>query len=398
LVVKAIFLLRIIEKVIVKEQGSKIQEHRAIRNWKRGAMTPPGSKPSATVTIRDVAKECGLSATTVSMVLSHAPLASNIPEATQKRIVRTAEGLGYQPNPFAQALRSRHSHTIGVMVPDIADPYCAQILRGIENSFLRSSYLPFLVDIQNSGVRFKKYLNVLIARRVEGLIILANSLSFATELLSALESRKIPSVILGREPGTDALSWVATDNEAGSRQALEHLYQLGHRKIAFIRGPKMIVDSQYQWKGICAFAAAVGLELDPRLSVTLSAPFSSYEGGYESTKQLLALKRPFTALVAFDDMTAFGAIRALISAGLSVPRDCSVVGFDDIPAAAFYNPALTSVREHMDILATTGAEILLEAIRAHRKNASVNPVHRKVKPQLILRESTAAPGKGRPSS
>ena len=139
MVVKAIFLLRIIEKVIVKEQGSKIQEHRAIRNWKRGAMTPPGSKPSATVTIRDVAKECGLSATTVSMVLSHAPLASNIPEATQKRIVRTAEGLGYQPNPFAQALRSRHSHTIGVMVPDIADPYCAQILRGIENSFLRSS-------------------------------------------------------------------------------------------------------------------------------------------------------------------------------------------------------------------------------------------------------------------
>jgi len=354
-------------------------------------MTQSKAKTGAMVTIREVAKECGLSPTTVSMVLNHAPLASYIPESTKKRIIHVAEGLGYQPNPFAQALRSHHSHTIGVMVPDIADPYCAQILRGIENSFSRSSYLPFLVDIQNNRLRFKKYLNVLLARRVEGLIILANSLSFETELLSALESRKIPSVILGREPGTDALSWVATDNEAGAQQALDHLYRLGHRKIAFIRGPKMIVDSHHQWAGICSFATAAGLALDPRLVVTLSDPFSSYEGGYERTKELLALKLPFTALVAFDDMTAFGAIRALISAGMRVPLDCSVIGFDDIPAAAFYNPALTSVREHMESLASMGAEILMEAIRAHRKNTTVNPVHRKVKPELIVRESTAAP-------
>ncbi|MGB7436508.1 MAG: LacI family DNA-binding transcriptional regulator [Candidatus Acidiferrum sp.] len=343
------------------------------------------------VTIRDVARKCGLSATTVSMVLSHAPLANYIPESTKKRIIHVAEAMGYQPNPFAQALRSRNSHTIGVMVPDIADPYCAQILRGIENSFSRSSFLPFLVDIQNNRLRFKKYLNVLLGRRVEGLIVLANSLSFETELLSALEGQKIPSVVLGRELGSNNLSWVATDNKAGTQQALEHLYRLGHRKIAFVRGPKMIVDSRHQWAGICSFANAVGLELDPRLVMTLSSPFSSYEGGYERTKELLALNVPFTALVAFDDMTAFGCIRALISAGLSVPLDCSVIGFDDIPAAAFYNPALTSVREHMESLASTGAEILMEAIRAHRKDTTVAPVHRKIKPELIVRESTAAP-------
>lgn len=325
------------------------------------------------------------------MVLNQAPLASYIPEATKKRILQAAKELGYQPNPFAQALRSRHSHTIGVMVPDIADPYCAQILRGIEASFSQSNYLPFLVDIQNNRTRFKKYLNVLLGRRVEGLIILANSLSFETELLSGLERQKIPSVILGREPGADALSWVATDNEAGTQQALEHLYQLGHRKIAFIRGPKMIVDSHHQWTGICSFAKAAGLELDPRLIMTLSSPFSSYEGGYERTKELLALNIPFTAVVSFDDMTAFGCIRALISANRRVPQDCSVIGFDDIPAAAFYNPALTSVREHMEKLATMGAEILMESIHAHRKNLNVSPVHRKVKPELIVRESTAAP-------
>jgi LacI family transcriptional regulator len=363
---------------------------------KRKVKTQSRAKAGAAVTIRDVARECGLSATAVSMVLNQAPLASYIPESTKQRIIHVAEGLGYEPNPFARALRSHRSHTIGVMVPDIADPYCAQILRGIENSFSRSSYLPFLVDIQNNPLQFKKYLNVLLGRRVEGLIILANSLSFETELLNVLESRRIPSVILGREPGTPALSWVATDHDSGTQQALEHLYRLGHRKIAFIRGPRLIVDSQHQWAGICSFAAAAGLELDPRLVVTLTDPFSSYEGGYERTKELLALKLPFTALVAFDDMTAFGAIRALISSGLKVPQDCSVIGFDDIPAAAFYNPALTSVREHMETLASIGAEILIEAIRAHRKDTATSPVHRKVKPELIVRESTAPPVDSRP--
>jgi LacI family transcriptional regulator len=344
-----------------------------------------------TVTLRDVARTCGVSTTTVSMVLNRAPLASFLPEATKQRIVQVADELGYQPNPFAQALRGRNSHTIGLMVPDIADPYCAQILRGIEQSLSRSSYLPFLVDIQNNRVRFEKYLNLLLGRRVDGLIVLANSLSFETELLSTLENKKIPTVILGRQPEGNTLSWVATDHEAGTRQALEHLHTLGHRKIAFIRGPEMIVDSHQQWAGFCSFARAASLDLDPRLVMTLSDPFTSYEGGYECTRRLLALNLPFTAVVAFDDMTAFGCIRALISAGRRVPQDCSVIGFDDIPAAAFYNPALTSVREHMETLATLGAEILLEAVRAHRKNKPVSPVHRRVTPQLMVRESTAAP-------
>jgi LacI family transcriptional regulator len=343
------------------------------------------------VTIREVAKECGLSTSTVSMVLNQAPLSQFIPETTKQRVIEIAKGMGYQPNPFARALRDRHSHTIGIMVPDIADPYCAQILRGIEKSLSRSDYLSFLVDIQNDSSRFKKYLNVLLGRRVEGLIILANSLSFESELLSALEVQKVPSVILGREPGSEALNWVATDNELGAQQALEHLYRLGHRKIAFVRGPELIIDSHHQWNGIQAFADTVGLELDTQLVVTLSDPFSSFEGGFEGTQQMLARGIPFTALLAFDDMTAFGCIRALINAGLRVPQDCSVIGFDDIPAAAFYNPSLTSVREHLETLASLGAEILMDAMGAGRNNETVSPVHRKIRPELIVRESTAPP-------
>ena len=153
----------------------------------------------------------------------------------------------------------------------------------------------------------------------------------------------------------------------------------------------MIIDSHHQWDGIRAFAGTANLDLDPRLVVTLSDPFSSYDGGFERTQQLLARNIPFTALLAFDDMTAFGCIRALISAGLRVPQDCSVIGFDDIPAAAFYNPSLTSVREHLEKLASMGAEILMDAMRAGRKNQAVNPVHRKIKPELIVRESTSPP-------
>ena len=353
------------------------------------------------VTIRDVAKECGLSPSSVSMVLNEAPLARYIPEATKQRILEIAKEMGYKPNPFAQALRSRHSLTIGVMVPDIADPYCAQILCGIESSLSQSNYLPFLVDIQNDSSRFRKYLNVLLARRVEGLIILANSLSFETELLSALENQKIPSVILGRELGTEALNWVATDSEAGAHQALEYLYRIGHRKIAFVRGPEMIIDSRHQWTGVLSFASSAGLDLDPRLVLTLTDPFSSYEAGFERTQQLLSLGVPFTALLAFDDMTAFGCIRALISAGLRVPQDCSVIGFDDIPAAAFYNPSLTSVREHLEKLASMGAEILMEAINTGSKNQTTGTVHRKIEPELIVRESTAPPlatKRGRPAT
>ncbi|MGH9430259.1 MAG: LacI family DNA-binding transcriptional regulator [Terriglobia bacterium] len=343
------------------------------------------------ITIRDVAKTSGYSVTTVSMVLNDAPLARHIPDKTKTHVKQIAEDLGYRPNPFARALRSQRSHSVGVMVPDIADPYCAQILRGIEGRLVRSGHLAILTDIQNNRTRFKRQLGVLLERRVEGLIILANSLYFETELLQGLEKWKVPSVILGRQLERSPLNWVATDNEAGTHMALQHLYKLGHRKIAFIRGPKMIVDSAYQWKGISSFAADAGLELNPRLVVPLKTPFSTYEGGYALTKELLGRGAPFTALVAFDDMTAFGAIRALTSSRLKVPEDCSVVGFDDLPVAAFYNPSLTSVREGMEALGSLGGQILAEAIAAARMKNKFSPVHRKVKPEFVVRESTAAP-------
>src|SRR5580692_12085077 len=221
------------------------------------------------VTIRDVAKESGFSATTVSIVLNNAPLARYIPTATKKRIESAAKKLGYRPNLFARSLRSRRSHTVGVMVFDMTDPFCTLVLRGIENSLYQASYLPILTDVQNERARFERYLEMLLDRRVEALIVLANWLFVNINLLADLEKNSIPTVMIGQELQTDSVSSVIVDNEVGAYSAIEHLCLLGHRKIAFIRGPKTLGDSAPRWKGIRAFAKSSGLDLDPQLILDL---------------------------------------------------------------------------------------------------------------------------------
>jgi len=348
-----------------------------------------------TVTIRDVAKESGFSSTTVSIVLNNAPLARYIPATTKKRIERAAKNLGYRPNLFARSLRSKRSHTVGVMVFDMTDPYCTLVLRGIENSLYQSSYLPILTDVHNERSRFERYLEMLLDRRVEALVVLANWLFVNIQVLADLERSSIPPVMIGPELQTDPVSSVIVDNELGAHTAIEHLYSLGHCRIAFIRGPKTLADSAPRWKGIRSFAKSSGLELDSRLIVDLpesSNPSSSFEAGYTLTEDLVKQKHPFTALVAFDDMTAFGAIRALAKAGLRVPEHCSVIGFDDVAASGLYTPALTTVRQPMEAMGAMAASIVLEGINAVQEKREAQAVHRKLAPELVVRESTRVLG------
>src|SRR5499427_2100026 len=266
------------------------------------------------VTIRDVARESGFSSTTVSIVLNNAPLARYIPQPTKKRIEKAAKKLGYRPNLFARSLRNKRSHTVGVMVFDMTDPYCTLILRGIENSLYAASYLPILTDVHNEGSRFERYLEMLLDRRIEALIVIANWVFLDINLLADLEKSSIPTAMIGCELKTDSISSVIVDNELGGYLAIEHLHSLGHRKIAIIRGPKALTDSSPRWRGIRNFAKESGMELDPRLIVEMPEsrdPVSSFENGYKLTEELLRQKRSFSAILAFDDMSAFGAIRAL---------------------------------------------------------------------------------------
>ena len=346
------------------------------------------------VTIRDVAKESGFSPTTVSIVLNNAPLARYIPTTTKKRIESAAKRLGYRPNLFARSLRSRRSHTVGVMVFDATDPFCTLVLRGIQNSLYQASYLPILTDVQNERARFERYLEMLLDRRVEALVVLANWLFVNIEVLGDLEKNNIPTVMIGRELKNDAISSVIVDNELGGYTAVEHLYSLGHRKIAFIRGPRTLTDSAPRWKGVRSFARVRGLELDQRLIVDLpesSDPISSFETGYKLTEDMLKTKRPFTALMAFDDMTAFGAIRALTRAGLRVPEQCSVVGFDDVAASSLCTPPLTTIRQPMEAMGAMATSIVLEGINAMLEKRDLPAVHRKVAPELAVRDSTRSP-------
>jgi LacI family transcriptional regulator len=343
------------------------------------------------VTIRDVAKESGFSSTTVSIVLNNAPLARYIPAVTKKRIERAAQKLGYRPNQFARSLRSKRSHTVGVMVFDMTDPYCTLVLRGIENTLYQSSYLPILTDVHNERSRFERYLEMLLDRRIEGLIVLANWLFVDIHLLGDLEKNSIPTAVVGCELETDSMSSVIVDNEIGGYMALEHLHSLGHRRIAFIRGPKTLADSAPRWRGVRNCAKACGLELDSKLIVDLPEsrdPVSSFEAGYKLTEDLVKHKRPFTALVAFDDMTAFGAIRALAKAGLRVPEHCSVIGFDDVAAATLYTPALTTVRQPMEAMGASAVGIVVDGINGVLEKRDVAATHRKVAPELVVREST----------
>src|SRR6201998_2011804 len=205
------------------------------------------SSKSNAVTMRDVANLSGFSPATVSIVLNSAPLARYIAPATKKKIEESARKLGYRPNAMARFLRSKRSHSVGVMFVDITDPFCTPVLRGIENALYQSSYVPIFADAHNQKNRFERYLEMLLEHHVEALIVVANWLFVDIHVLADVTKRDIPAATICWELPGDTVSSVMVDNEVGGRLALEHLHQLGHRKIAFIRGPKTLIDSASRW-------------------------------------------------------------------------------------------------------------------------------------------------------
>jgi LacI family transcriptional regulator len=264
-------------------------------------------------------------------------------------------------------------------------------LRGIENALYPISYLPIFTDAHNQRDRFERYLEMLLERHVDGLIVVANWLFVDIHVLADLNKREVPAATIGWEIPGDYVSSVMVDNEAGGRLALEHLYQLGHRRVAVIRGPKRLIDSGPRWRGIQKFAQSVQLDLEPGLVLQLPDVFdasSGFENGYRLTEELLKSKKKFTALLAFDDLTALGAIRALAKAGITVPEECSVIGFDDVAISGLSAPALTTVRQPLETMGGAAVNIVMEAIKASHENREWNVVSQKLHPELVIRDST----------
>lgn len=340
--------------------------------------------------IVDVARESGFAPSTVSIVLNNAPVSRRVPAVTKDRIRQVARRLGYRPNIFARSLRGIRSQTIGIIIFDISDPYCVLALDGIERALLSTPYLPIMMDARGDLKRFENYLKMLIERKVDGLIVVATwQLERSKPLLEA--SRELPIVILGRDLSHHGLSSVSIDNEAGGYMALQHLYDLGHRKIAIIRSSNKMPDGSSRWSGMQRFASEYGIPLKTKWirqlpdSWTAATAFSC---GEELTRELIGRSLGFTALAAFDDITALGAVRALSRAGLTVPGDCSVIGFDDVPQSTTNTPGLTTIHQPLSEIGEIAVRSILDSLR-QSEGESAGPAHlRTFPPSLVVRDST----------
>ncbi len=359
----------------------------------------PQKRSSNHVTLLDVARASGFSASTVSIVLNDAPLSRYVAAATKERIRQAAQALGYHPDAFARSLRRRRSNTIGLMAFDLSDPFCTQIVRGAQTQLNDTRFLPLLMDAQNQRKQFEAYLELLIERRVEGLIVVANWIFSGFHFLADIEKNNVPVVVVDRDLTSSNIHSVLVDNEAGGYMAMQHLHSLGHTRVAVIRGPGELTDSEGRWAGIQRYAAEANLKLDPKFIRQLPDavdPSSGFEGGLRLTADLLqsrgGRRKDFTAIIAFDDLTALGAVRALRHAGLRVPEDCSVIGFDDVLPAAVSSPGITTIRQPMGTMGQIAASWILEAIEAREKGDSKKPATprlRLLSPVLVERESTA---------
>lgn len=250
------------------------------------------------------------------------------------------------------------------------------------------------MDAQTQRGLFDSYLQMILERRAEGVIVIASWVFDETNLLSDIQKNNVPIVIVSRDLTERGVSSVLVDNEAGGELAMRHLYELGHRRIAVIRGPEEMFDSAPRWAGVQSAAAEAGIGFDPRLVFQLPNlvdPTSGFEGGLGCARRMLASGLPFTAVLAFDDLTALGVVRGLAGAGLRVPEDCTVLGFDDVLPAEVATPAMTTIRQPLRNMGLLAAEWVVEAIEAREQRREQKPRLYRAPPELVVRMSSAGP-------
>lgn len=313
---------------------------------------------SKRVTSSDVARLAGVSRTTVSFVLNNAPNVQ-IPEETRRRVLDAARQLGYYPDAAARSLARQRSGNIGVLLCQsadrlFADVFLMEVLSGIHQVVRPHGYHIMLEAVEDVTAP-DAYIGLVRSRHVDGLMV-SGPRADDTQL-AYLQAEGFPAVLLGRLPGC-GLCEVDVDNVRGARTATEHLLKLGHRRIAFIsNGPLIYTASRDRLRGYMAALAAAGLPNDE--SLVRYGRFS-WESGYEAMQSLLSLPERPTAVFVASDVVAFGALEALARAGVRVPDEMAVVGFDDLPMAAHVTPPLTSLHLPARELGRTAADIILQ--------------------------------------
>ena len=310
-------------------------------------------KLSQRVTLKMIAERLGLTPGTVSAALNNSAAARSIPEHTKKRILEAAREMNYRPNFFARTLRLKRTFTIGVIAEEIGDDYGSQIISGIEQYLQQHNYFFFTVAHRHDPKLLASYSQLLLSRGVEGFITVDTSLT---------EAPTIPTAAVAGHQSVSGVTNIILDHKKAARLALRHLKALGHEQIAFLKGQPFSSDSATRWAAICEAAEESGIEIKRELTVQIHGKDSTPTLGYPVGKELLARKHPFTALFAYNDISAIGSIWAFKEVGLRVPEDVSVIGFDDIPAAAFSNPALTTVRQPLIRMGQIAAQTVVDQI------------------------------------
>lgn len=330
-----------------------------------------------TITLKQLAAKLKLSQATVSRVVNGHAAKYRIAEETQRRVQQATALYGYTANSVARSLRQKRTYTIGVMVPEISEGYSTAVLGGIEDELLEDGYFYFVASHRHRLDLLTGYPRMMLARSVEGIIAVDTNIK---------EELPVPLVsVSGHHLIRGGVSIELDHNEA-AQLALSHLKKLGHRRIAFIKGQAFSSDTKRRWDAIVRSAASLGIEIQPKLVVQLTGPEPGPGPGVEVTRTLLQSETAFTAVFAFNDVTAIGAILALRDAGLRVPEDVSVLGFDDVLAASTNNPPLTTIHQPLRDMGKTAAKTLLGLIRDELD--SPKPPVITVHPRLVVREST----------
>jgi LacI family transcriptional regulator len=336
--------------------------------------------PEQRVTLKFLAEHLGLSQTTVSVVLTNSPLASTIAKRTQERIWDAVQKFQYRPNMFARYLQAKRTYSIAVLVPEIGDEFSAMLISGIESQLAAAKFNYFVESHGFAPEEIENYPDLLMDRQVEGMIFINTPLK---------KPLPVPVVAISDITNASGVTRVVIDNYQIVLAGIRHLKSLGHNRIAFFKGPEHNGDTQSRWSALMRAADETGVTVRDELIATMGSYFeinlSMMERGYQAAMSLLQRTREFTALMAFNDASAIGAIRAIQDVGLTVPGDISVMGVDDIQLAEFISPRLTTIRQPLKEMGAIAASTLLKRIHGDEV-----PQETVLKPELVVRESTAA--------
>lgn len=335
---------------------------------------PPGQYPEA-VGLKFLAKYLDLSPATISVVVNDSPTAREISQQTKERVLAAVKKFNYRPNVWARSLRQKRSFAIGILVHEISEGYGALLLNGIDDYLLQEGYFYFVASHRRRPDLLDEYPKMLMERSVEGFIVIDTILE---------KTLPLPTVNISGHTRLPGVTNLVLNHHLAAKLALEHLVRLGHQRIAFIKGQPFSSDSQVRWDSIREVARDLDLAIRPELTVQLSEDTFSPMVGYPVVRDLLSRTTDFTALFAYNDLSAIGAVRAIQERGLRVPHDISVIGFDDINSAAFQNPSLTTVRQPLRDMGIKAARLLVQ-----RLSGAEDPREVSVDPELVVRESTA---------